>query len=90
MHLEQKHILTSYLVYDGNEHTKAKETKKNVINRILKFNDFKNCQFNNEFILKPQQIFKREAHMEYTEEINKVELNINDDKTLQTFGRFIK
>ena len=72
----------SYLVLDGNEHTKAKEIKKSVINRILKFNYFKNCQFNNEIMLKPQQRPKREGHMEYTEEINKVALNINDDKGL--------
>ena len=45
----------------------------------------KNCLLNNEIILKSQQRFKSEAHNVYTEEINKIVLSINDDKTLQTF-----
>ena len=47
----------------------------------------KNCLLNNEIILKSQQRFKSEAHNVYTEEINKIVLSINDDKTLQTFDR---
>ena len=42
---------------------------------------------NNEIILKSQQRFKSERHDVYTEEINKIALTINDDKTLQTFDR---
>ena len=52
----------SYLMDDGNSNKKAKGTKKCVIKRILKFNDYKNCLLNNEIILKPQQRFKTEAH----------------------------
>ena len=47
----------------------------------------KNCLLNNEIILKSRQRFKSEAHNVYTEEINKIVLSINDDKTLQTFDR---
>ena len=47
----------------------------------------KNCLLNNEIILKSQQTFTSEAHNVYTEEINKIVLSINDDKTLQTFDR---
>ena len=47
----------------------------------------KNCLLNNEIILKSQQRFTSEAHNVYTEEINKIVLSINDDKTLQTFDR---
>ena len=50
----------------GNSNKKAKGTKKCVIKRRLKFNDY------NEIILKSQQIFKSEAHNVYTEEINKI------------------
>ena len=32
-----------YLIGDGNGDKKAKGTKKSVIKRILKFNDYKNC-----------------------------------------------
>ena len=75
----------SYLMDDGNSNKKAKGTKKSVIKRRLKFNDYKNCLLNNEIILKSQQRFKSEAHNVYTEEINKIALISNDDKRLQTF-----
>ena len=42
---------------------------------------------NNEIILKPQQRFKSERHNVYIEEVNKIALSSNDDKTLQTFDR---
>ena len=64
----------SYLMDDDSKHKKAKGTKKCVIKRRLKFNDYKNCLFNNEIILKPQQRFKSEADNVYTEEINKIAL----------------
>ena len=64
----------SYLMDDDSKHRKAKGTKKCVIKRRLKFNDYKNCLFNNEIILKPQQRFKSEADNVYTEEINKIAL----------------
>ena len=38
-------------------------------------------------ISKSQQRFKSERHDLYTEEINKIPLSSNDDKTLQTFDR---
>ena len=34
-----------------------------------------------------QQRFKSEKHDVYTEEVNKIALNSNDDKRLQTFDR---
>ena len=52
----------SYLTDDDTIHKKAKGTKKCVIKRIFKFNDYKNCLFKNEIILKLQQRFKSEAH----------------------------
>ena len=77
----------SYLTDDGNSDKKAKGTKKCVIRRILKFNDYKNCLLDNEIILKSQQRFKSEAHNVYTEEINKIALSSNYDKRNQTFDR---
>ena len=41
---------------------KLKKQKKSVIKRILKFDDYKDCLFKNEIILKLQQRFKSEAH----------------------------
>ena len=37
---------------NGHSDKKAKGTKKCVIKRILKLNDYKNCLLNNEIILK--------------------------------------
>ena len=42
----------SYLMDNGNSDKKAKGTKKWVIKRRLKFNDYKKCLLNNEFTLK--------------------------------------
>ena len=72
---------------DGNSHKKAKGSKKCVIKRKIKFNDYKDCLLNNEIILKSQQRFKSEAHNVYTEEVNKIALSSNDDKRLQTYNR---
>ena len=72
---------------DGNSDKKAKGTKKYVIKRMLKFNDYKNCVLNNEIILKSQQRFKSERHNVYTEDVNKIALSSNDDKRLQTYDR---
>ena len=55
----------SYLKDDDNNVEKAKGAKKCVIKRILKFNDYENCLFQNEIILKSQQRFKSEAYCIY-------------------------
>ena len=70
----------SYLMDDSNTNQKAKGTKKCVIKRIIKFNDYENCLLNNEIILKSQQRFKSEAHYVYTEEIIKIALSSSDNK----------
>ena len=60
----------SYLMDNDSEAKKAKGTKRCVIKKVLKFNDYKDCLLNNEIILKPQQRFKSEAHNKYTENYN--------------------
>ena len=50
----------SYLMNNGNNDKKAKETKTCVITRMLKFNDYKDYIFNNEIILKSQERYKSE------------------------------
>ena len=74
---------------NGNSDKKVKRTKKCVIKRRLKFNDYEDCLLSNKIILKSQQRFKSEAHNVYTEEINNIALSSNDDKRLQTFDRII-
>ena len=74
----------SYLTDDCEEDKKAKGTKKCVIKRRLKFNDYKDCLLNNQIVLKSQQRFNNERHDVYTEEINEIALSSNDDKRLQS------
>ena len=51
------------------------------------FENYTDSLFNNKIILKSQQRFKSDCHEVYTEEINKIALNSNDDKRLQTFDK---
>ena len=72
----------SYLISDCKEDKKAKGTKKCVIKRMIKFNDYKNCLLKDEVILKSQQRFISKKHDVYTENINKIALSNNDDKRI--------
>ena len=73
----------AYLMDDNIKNKKAKRIKKCVID----FENYKDSLFNNKNILKSQLGFKSDHHNVYTEEVNKIALNSNDDKRLQTFGR---
>ena len=77
----------AYLMDDDSEKKKAKGTKKCVIKRILKFNDYEDCLLNNKIILKSQQRFKSDYHNVYLEQINKTALSSNDDRRLQIFDK---
>ena len=61
---------------------KAKGTKKCVIKRMIKFDDYKNCLLNGEVTLKSQQRFINKGHNVYTENINKMALSSNEDKRI--------
>ena len=51
------------------------------------FENYKDSLFNDKTILRSQLRFKSDHHDVYTEEVNKIALNGNDDKWLQTFDR---
>ena len=72
----------SYLTDDGKEDKKAKGTKKCVIKRMIKFDDYKKCLLNGEVILKSQQRSISKKHDVYKENINKIALSNNDDKRI--------
>ena len=74
-------------MHGDSEKKKAKGTKKCVIKRILKFNDYEDCLFNNKIILKSQQRLTSNYHDVSTERINKIALSSNDDKRLRTFDK---
>ena len=72
----------SYLTDDGKEDKKAKGTKKCVIKRMIKFDDYNNCLLKDKVLLKPQQRFISKKHDVYTEDINKIALSNDDDKRI--------
>ena len=72
----------TFLTDDGKEDKKAKGTKKCVIKKMIKFNDYKKCLLNDEVIFKSQQRFISKNHDVYTENINKIALSSNDDKRI--------
>ena len=76
-----------YLMENNSETKKAKGIKSCVIKRRLMFENYKDLLFNNKTILKSQLRFKSNHHNVHTEEVNKIALNSNDDKRLQTFDR---
>ena len=53
----------TYLTDDGKEDKKAKGTKKCVIKRMIKFDDYKKSLLNSEVILKSQQRFRSKSMM---------------------------
>ena len=77
----------SFLTDDGKEDKKAKGTKKCVIKKMIKFNDYKKCLLDDEVILKSQQRFISKKHDVYTENINKIALSNNDDKRIVSLNK---
>ena len=65
----------SFLTDDGKEDKKAKRTKKCIIKKMIKFNDYKKCLLDDEWIISKKQDV-------YTENINKIALSNNDDKRI--------
>ena len=71
----------SYITNDFMEMKKAKGTKKCVVKKMLRFEDY------NGKVLKSQQRFESETHEVYTENINKIALSCDDDKRFVTSDR---
>ena len=67
---------------DVKEDKKAKGTKKCIIKRMIKFNDYKNYSLKGKVLLKSQQRFISKKLDVYTENINKIALRNNDDKRI--------
>ena len=77
----------SYTTDEFIEMKKAKGTKKCIIKKMLKFEDYKKCLFGNESMLKSQQRFKSKNHEVYTENIIKIAFSSNDDKRIVPLDR---
>ena len=72
----------SYLTDDSKEDKKAKGTKKCIIKKMIKFDDYKKCLLNDKVILKSQQRFISNKHNVYIKNINKIALSNDDDKRI--------
>ena len=72
----------SYLTDNDKIDKKAKGTKKCVIKKMIKFDDYKKCLLNDKVILKSQQSFISNKHDVYTEDVNKIALSNDDDKRI--------
>ena len=60
----------SYLTDNDKINKKATGTKKCVINKMIKFNDYKKCLLNGEIIFKSQQRFVSNKHDVYMEDVH--------------------
>ena len=74
--------LYSFEVEDNSETRKAKGVKKNVIKNALSFEDYKNCLFSEEEVMKDMNIIRSKNHDIYSMRVNKLALSANDDKRL--------
>ena len=72
---------------EDSENKKTKGVNRRVIKRRLMFENYKDSLLNNKTIMRSQLRLKSDHHNVYTEEVNKIALNSNDDKRLQTFDR---
>ena len=67
--------------------TKLKEQKSVLLKKKIKFDDYRAFLFNNNPVLRCQEVLKCELHDVYTVILNKIALNSNDDKRLQTYDK---
>ena len=72
----------SYLTDNDTVDKKAKGTKKCIIKKIIKFDDYKKCLLHDKVILKSQQRFISKKHDVYKEDVNKIALSNDDDKRI--------
>ena len=79
----------SYLTDNDEIDEKAKGTKKCVIKKMIRFDDYKKCLLNNKVILKSQQRFISNKHDGYTEDVNKIALSNDDDKRIVSPDKII-
>ena len=72
----------SFLTDNDKIDKKAKGTKKCIIKKMIKFDDYKKCLLNDKVILKSQQRFISNKHDVYTEDVNKIALSNDDGKRI--------
>ena len=72
----------SYLTDNDKSDKKAKGTKKCIIKKLIKIDDYKKCLLNDKVILKSQQRFISNKHDVYMEDVNEIALSNDDEKRI--------
>ena len=72
--------LYSFKVEDDKVVKKCKGIKKNVVKKVITFDDYIRCLFSGEKQMMNMKIIRSENHDIYSKEINKIALSSNDDK----------
>ena len=72
--------LYAYKTLENNEVKKCKGIKQAVVNKMLRLENFKQCLFDRTEFMCKMNIIRSYKHKVFTEEVNKVALNPNDDK----------
>ena len=72
--------LYSYKMLDGSEHKKCKGVTKNVTNRIIQLDNYRECLFSRKEQHRKMSVIRTHCHEIYTEEISKIALSSDDDK----------
>ena len=85
MRLDKKHGHTNWMMTVKRK--KPKEQKKAAIKRLIMYENYTFCLFNDMTILRSQNRFKSDYRDVYTEEVNKIALSSDDNKRSQTFDK---
>ena len=72
--------LYSYKMLGAFEEKKCKGVTKNVKNRSIQFDDYRECLFRRNEQHRKMNVIRCHCHGIYTEEINKIALSSDDDK----------
>ena len=66
---------------------KAKDAKKCIVKAETIFKNYVDALFNDKILIKSQQRFRSDHHKVFSKEVNKIALNSNDDKRIQTYDK---
>ena len=77
----EKWLFWHGMTHLGSEEKKAKGVKKSVIEKKITFDDYKRCLFSEEPQTRTMNVIRSYKHEVYTEEVNKVALDSQDDKS---------